>query len=308
MQGETDVSQADRLKANLNYCFQGVIPVGKGFIITEAQVNDWIKADRKNQEVLKLFSMGANLAQEVNGKPDRWIIDFNDMPLEDASDYKLPFAHVKTYVKPERDNNRREVTKVNWWKYGEKRPALRKAIEPLSQYFAVPEVSKWAIFVPSSLDWLPGNKTKAVVSDDFYVFGILTSNVHRTWMHAQKSTLKADIAYTHNTCFETFSFPQTPTAKQIEAIRQTAIDLHEYRSQQMEKKQWGITKLYNEYFHESASQLAKLNKTLDDLVLKAYGFSKTDDLLEKLLALNLEVAEKEKNGESVVGPWAPGEK
>ncbi len=308
LQGETDVSQADRLKANLNYCFQGVIPVGKGFIITEAQVNDWIKADRKNQEVLKLFSMGANLAQEVNGKPDRWIIDFNDMPLEDASDYKLPFAHVKTYVKPERDNNRREVTKVNWWKYGEKRPALRKAIEPLSQYFAVPEVSKWAIFVPSSLDWLPGNKTKAVVSDDFYVFGILTSNVHRTWMHAQKSTLKADIAYTHNTCFETFSFPQTPTAKQIEAIRQTAIDLHEYRSQQMEKKQWGITKLYNEYFHESASQLAKLNKTLDDLVLKAYGFSKTDDLLEKLLALNLEVAEKEKNGESVVGPWAPGEK
>ena len=113
------------------------------------------------------------------------------------------------------------------------------------------------------------------------------------------------IAYTHNTCFETFPFPQTPTIKQIEAIRKTAVDLHEYRSAQMEKKQWGITKLYNEYFNEPASQLAKLHKTLDDLVLKAYGFSKTDDLLEKLLALNLEVAEKEKNGENAIGPWAP---
>jgi hypothetical protein len=46
----------------------------------------------------------------------------------------------------------------------------------------------------------------------------------------------------------------------------------------------------------------------DDLVLKAYGFSKTDDLLEKLLALNLELAQKEKTGDSIVGPWAPGEK
>ena len=41
-------------------------------------------------------------------------------------------------------------------------------------------------------------------------------------------------------------------------------------------------------------------------LLKAYGFSTIDDLLEKLLALNLELAEKEKNGGSaIVGPWAP---
>jgi hypothetical protein len=39
--------------------------------------------------------------------------------------------------------------------------------------------------------------------------------------------------------------------------------------------------------------------------LKAYSFSPTDDLLEVLLALNLELAEKEKNGETIVGPWAP---
>jgi hypothetical protein len=77
-------------------------------------------------------------------------------------------------------------------------------------------------------------------------------------------------------------------------------------STQMEKKGWGITKLYNEYFHEPASQLAKLHAKLDDLTLKAYGFSSTDDLLEVLLALNLELAEKEKQGEGpIVGPWAP---
>jgi hypothetical protein len=59
-----------------------VIPVGEGFIVTENQVNDWIKADPKNKDVLKLFSMGANLAKNPHGLPERWIIDFNDMPIE----------------------------------------------------------------------------------------------------------------------------------------------------------------------------------------------------------------------------------
>ena len=90
----------------------------------------------------------------------------------------------------------------------------------------------------------------------------------------------------------------------MEKIRETAIALHEYRSEQMEQKQWGITKLYNAYFDEPASQLYKLHKQLDKLVLDAYGFDPKGDRLEQLLALNLELAEKEKRGESVIGPWA----
>jgi hypothetical protein len=65
--------------------------------------------------------------------------------------------------------------------------------------------------------------------------------------------------------------------------------------------------LYNEYFNEPASQLFKLHAQLDKLVLQAYGFTPKDDLLEKLLNLNSELTEKEKNGVAVIGPWAPGE-
>lgn len=73
----------------------------------------------------------------------------------------------------------------------------------------------------------------------------------------------------------------------------------------MEKKQWGITKLYNEYFAEPTSQLFKLHARLDRLVMQAYSFTESDDILEKLLMLNTELAEKEKRGEPVVGAWAP---
>ncbi|MDJ0899468.1 MAG: hypothetical protein QNJ55_11720 [Xenococcus sp. MO_188.B8] len=124
-------------------------------------------------------------------------------------------------------------------------------------------------------------------------------------MEAQKSTLKADIAYTHKTCFETFPFPQKCIQKIVQQIRNKTIELHEYRTQQMEKKQWGITKLYNEYFYEPASKLYQLHQQLDTLVMKAYDFKPEDDILSKLLELNLELANKEKRGEKVIGAEAP---
>jgi type II restriction/modification system DNA methylase subunit YeeA len=320
LQPQIDVSQAKTLQANLNQCFQRVSPVGKDFIVTEDQVTGWINKDPKNQQVLKLFSMGHNLAQNTNGKPDRWIIDFANISLEEASDYKLPFEYIKTYIKPERDKNRSNRRRINWWKHGVNALQMREAISSLSYNFAVPEVSKWAIFVPCPSDWLPGNKTKVVASEDYYVLGILTSNIHRVWMNAQKSTLKADTAYTHQTCFETFPFPQNPrrgssrtaptsrnapTEKIVEQIRNKIIELHQYRTEQMEKKQWGITQLYNAYFHEPASKLYQLHQQLDKLVMQAYNFKADDDILAKLLELNLELAAKEKRGEKVIGAESP---
>ena len=313
LQPHIDVSGAKTLQANKNKCFQGVIPVGKDFIVTEEQVEKWIAKDNKNEQVLKLFSMGSNLAKNVNGKPDRWIIDFSNMDLEDVSNFSLPFEHLKTYVKPQRQQNRETVMRQKWWRYKRTNEAMRDAIAPLTYYFTVPRVSKWAVFIPAPLNWLPGDKSVVVASGDYYVLGVLTSKVHRLWMEAQKSTLGTTIAYTHKTCFETFPFPQPPCEGKrrnaptniVEQIRHKTVELHEYRTQQMEKKQWGITQLYNEYFHEPASKLYQLHQELDKLVMQAYNFKTEDDILTKLLKLNFELAEKEKQGEKAIGVEAP---
>ncbi|WGV24938.1 hypothetical protein QI031_24725 [Halotia branconii CENA392] len=39
--------------------------------------------------------------------------------------------------------------------------------------------------------------------------------------------------------------------------------------------------------------------------MQAYNFQPNDDILEKLLILNLELADKEKQGKPVIGPWSP---
>jgi len=305
LQSTVDVSKAARLQANQSVCFQGVIPVGKGFILEAVIAQKWIQEDPKNAEVIKLYSTGANLAKRPLGEPDRWIVDFADMELEQAERYRLPFGQVKDLVRPERLKNRREVTRVNWWRYGEKRPAMRVALGSLASFFAVPEVSKWSLFLACDKSWLCSNLNKVVASEDFYVLGILTSHFHRKWTDAQKSTLKGDTRYTHTSCFETFPFPQQVTAEQAEAIRQQMVELNDYRNGWMVEQQKGITEMYNRYFDEPASKLRKLHDALDALVLKAYGWSAKDDVLANLLDLNLELAELEAEGQSIVGPWDP---
>ncbi len=65
---------------------------------------------------------------------------------------------------------------------------MRKAIAPLSHYLTVPRVSKWSIFIPAPLKWLGGDLNVIVASDDHYILGILTSNIHRLWIKADGET------------------------------------------------------------------------------------------------------------------------
>ena len=78
LKSSQDLTSAKALAINKEFTFVGVQPTGKGFLVTEDQVRSWIANDSVNAEVLKLFSMGANLAKNPHGKPKRWIIDFNN--------------------------------------------------------------------------------------------------------------------------------------------------------------------------------------------------------------------------------------
>ena len=300
---EISVANAIQLESNKGLSFQACELSGKGFIISEQQAQEWINQDIKNIQVLKRMIDGKGLINPFS--PLDWVIDFADMEIEEAGEFAEPFEWVRRNVKPERDNNSRKARRERWWRFGEFRPGMRKKNSQLSCYFAIPKVVKHVIFQPVSIEKLPCEANMVISSEDFYILGILTSNVHRIWVKAQSSTLEDRTRYTNTTCFETFPFPQSLSQSLLEQIRGTMQDLHEYRSEIMEKRGWGITKLYNEYFHEPASRLYKLHHQLDTLALKAYGFKTSDNILEKLLTLNLELAKIEKNGESIVGPWAP---
>jgi SAM-dependent methyltransferase len=300
------VTDAPGLKANKTWGFQGATPVGvQHFLVSPEIAKTWISIDPANKNVLAPFLTADDLTGSPNIEPRRWVIDFNEMGIEDASRYSIPFEHLRASSKIERAENRDERSQHTWWRLHRTRGSMRRAIQRESGYFSFPRHSTWFIPLKGNLEWLPGDSTTVVAGSDFYVFGILTSSTHRKWVIAQKSTLKADIRYTHTRCLETFPFPQLVSANLAEKIRQTMRDLNDYRNALMLERNWGITELYNRYFEEPASKLRKFHDALDALVLKAYGWNKDDDLLANLLDLNQELAELEAAGQAVVGPWDP---
>ncbi|MCC0176826.1 class I SAM-dependent DNA methyltransferase [Waterburya agarophytonicola K14] len=312
LKNEIAVNKAKKIKANKNYSFEGCKLIGKGFIISKHEAQQWTQESSKNAEVLKPMIDGKSL---VNlHLPMDWIIDFNNMSIEEAFSYKKPLERVKNTVKIERENKKNKKLKEKWWLFERSRPAMRKALTGLSCYFAIPKVTKYTVFSPIDISILPCEANMVIASDDYYILGIINSHIHRLWVKAQSSTLKGDTRYTNTTCFETFPFPQNhsrgerrfaDTDNVVQQIRDKMTELHEYRTQQMEQKQWGITQLYNQYFHEPASKLYQLHQQLDKLVLQAYGFKTNDDILAKLLELNLELVAKEKRGEPVIGAESP---
>ncbi len=119
-------------------------------------------------------------------------------------------------------------------------------------------------------------------------------------MGTQLREVESGFRYTPTTCFETFPFPR-PDDAQRAAIGEAAARLNELRegwlnppgATETELKKRTLTNLYN----QRPTWLANAHDVLDAAVAAAYGWpaSLTDaEILERLLALNLERAASEK--------------
>ena len=150
---------------------------------------------------------------------------------------------------------------------------------------------------------LPDSAVVAIARDDDYTFGVLHSRFHELWALATGTQLETRPRYTPTTCFETFPFPR-PTEEQREAIGVAAAELSALREGWLnpegisaaELRKRTLTNLYN----QRPTWLANIHARLDAAVAGAYGWPADlgdAELLERLLALNLERAGAETDSE-----------
>ena len=75
-----------KLAGNAGRSFQGVIPVGDGFELTEAEAQDLLRrTDAAYADVVRPYLKGKDLTESPTQSPRQWIIDFGDRPLEKAA-------------------------------------------------------------------------------------------------------------------------------------------------------------------------------------------------------------------------------
>lgn len=293
-----DFTQAVALAANAGISFMGDTK-GGAFDLPAELAGQMLTAPnplgRNNADVLRLWVNGLDVTRQPR---NMWIIDFGlDMPEHEAALYEAPYEYLREHVLPVRATNRRAAYREKWWLHVEPRPAMRKALTPLSRYLATPILGRQRPFVWLSSSILADHQLIVFARDDDYFFGVLHSIVHRLWIPSVSSWMGVgnDPRYTPTTCFETFPFPQ-PSDDQREAISEAARRLHETRQSALDNDpKLTLTALYN----KRPTWLQHLHEDLDRAVLAAYGWPSDiadEDLLERLLALNLERAAGERQG------------
>lgn len=135
----------------------------------------------------------------------------------------------------------------------------------------------------------PADIVVGIALDDNYSLGVLQSSLHRMWIEGRCSRLETRLRYTNSTVFDSFPWPQTPSTSvvaKIEKIVQQILDLR----QQYLAAGMSLAKQYDTLRQPGKSKLRDLHTALDRAVIDAYGFTRDEDLLTQLFALNRDLA------------------
>ena len=329
---ETDLTRTGKLARNRGCAFVGGMKKGS-FDIPGETARRWLAAPRNpngrtNTDVLKPWRNGRDLTQR---SADKWIVDFgHTMSEEDAALYEAPFAHVETWVKPGRQQNRRDDLRTYWWRHDRSGQTMFERLRTLPRYIATPRVAKHRLFVWLDAGVCPDGQLIVIARDDDTIFGILHSRFHEAWSLRLGTSLEDRPRYTPTTTFETFPFPEglspdRPASGYADDLRavtiaQAARRLVELRDRWLNPPEWvewveepasgypkrpaardeaaakalkdrTLTKLYN----ARPKWLEDAHAALDEAVATAYGWPgniSEEDALSRLLALNPAYSER----------------
>ncbi|ERJ20684.1 RNA-binding region RNP-1 protein [Salinisphaera shabanensis E1L3A] len=312
-----DIDSAVPLIANSGLSAEGIKPHGKGFLVDSATKTTLTTYPHDAAGArIRPYRNGADINQRNRNLA---IIDVDNLSLESLrADFPSLFQHLSAHVKPAREQNRTPERKKFWWKFGRRNTELRNFLEGLESYFVTVKTSKHRTFVSLHSKTLPDSKLIVFGLSTPHFLGILSSNIHCIWALASGSKLGVgnDPTYVKSKSFETFPFP-APTDSQKQRIGELAEQLDAHRKKQLAAHpKLTLTGMYNvleklragetltakdKTIHEQGlvSVLAELHDELDAAVADAYGWPAdlTDEqILERLLALNLERAAEERAG------------
>ena len=264
---------AYRLEANRRQAFIGIFPYGTGFTIEPERARAIVEADPKSSDVLVPFLTGEDLVTSPVQEADRWIIDFGERSQAEAQAYQLCWQVLEEQVLPER--MQKDATKYprlvhEWWKFWNPRPGLRAAAVGLSHVLATTIHSKIVLPLRVPVGQLWSHGIVVFAFDEWFHFGLLTSNLHWWWAVHYGSSLGDTVRYTPSDVYETF--PVCPSSDRVASV---GSKLDQHRSLVMTDLGIGLTEVYNLMNDPSCAAdtivtLRDLHVSLDVAVAEAY--------------------------------------
>jgi hypothetical protein len=270
-----------RLASNLGRAYKGVTPYGSGFELSPDEQKVLVDKNPLNSQRIYPYLGGA----EVNSSPtqyfSRFIISFEGMSLEDAEKWPELLDILREKVKPERDKNRRDARKKNWWRFGEPTPALSTALESLDNCLVIPQQFPNCVRVAlQPADRIFSQKLIVLPNAGFADFAVLQSRIHDAWVQLNCGRMGAanTPVYSVNDCFQTFAFPDSSSHAKTIFLESVGENFYGVRAKFMLDTDQGLTKTYNalrdpECDNKHILELRCLHEDLDHAVLKLYGWT-----------------------------------
>ncbi len=319
---QTDVTQSSIMQCNRNpkVVFEGVQTGHKGFVINKSEAQSILQDHPECSLYLKPFLNGSDLLSGKYVNHPEYVIDLSKTDILTASTFPYLLKIIQERVLPDwtanaekenmktgKDTGEHQNRLKTWWALKRPRMDLQDALDKHTRVIACSAVMKRNAFVFLESNILPTNAIKVFVFDDDDSFGVIQSGVHWQWFVAKCSKLKSDFRYTPESVFDTFPWPQSPSAKDIDAVAEAGREVRQVRGEALKKIKGGLRAVYRTLELPGKNPLRDAHAALDAAVMQAYGFSAKKDLLQQLLDLNLDVAEREKKGELVTAPGVPAD-
>jgi len=173
------------------------------------------------------------------------------------------------------------IEQVREYRLASPRPVTQKLAEtprdfaftnlPDTDYIVIPEVSSQRRrYIPMgymSPNVISSIKLRLMPNALKWHFGVLTSNVHMSWMRAICGRLKSDYDYSIQVVYNNFPWP-TPSEEQKTRIEKTAQGILDARAKYPD---CSLADLYDEV--TMPSELRKAHQENDKAVMEAYGFN-----------------------------------
>ncbi len=250
---------------------------GGNLIIEDNELEDFTREEPSSKKYIKQL-IGA---EEFINNLKRWCLWLVDAdPAELRTMPKVLERIEKT--KEHRLESVREATKKL-----AKTPSLFGEIrQPKSDYLLVPFVSSenreiipMGYFSP---EVIATNRVAVVPDADLYIFGVLTSGMHMTWVNRVCGRLKSDYNYSINIVYNNFPWPEKVTNEQKKKVEECAEKVLIAHS---EFPNSSLADLYDP--NTMPPELVKAHIELDRAVDSCYGrkFTNKEERIEFLFEL-----------------------
>lgn len=237
---------------------------GGGFVLNEDEKNELIKSDPQVAKWIHLY-LGAE--EFINNKKRYclWLVSASPSEIRSSKEILKRVEYVREF----RAASKAAATR----KFADTPTIFCQIAQPDTDYIIIPGVSsEKRKYIPIGFmdkDTIASNLVQIIPNATLYHFGVLTSNVHMSWMRAVCGRLKSDYRYSKDIVYNNFPWPNSTDEQKIK-IEQTAQAILDARQKiQEEYPNCSLADLYDE--RTMPPDLRKAHQNNDRAVMQAYG-------------------------------------